>query len=376
VDRAVISVLLVGIGLPLAGTALGLDLMPEGNEMRRRAVFPRVEANWRSLKSLPGRFEDFFNDHFGFRGPLIRGLSLAKVRVLAASTSTNVHVGREGWLYYTNEQPGADYDKVRPFTQEELERWARILARRQAWLEQRHCRYLLLIPPDKQTIYPEHANPSLRARHAQGRLDQLLDYLRGHPCGVPVLDVRKELRQAREREVLYYIADSHWNTRGAFVGYEALAEALASWFPQIRPLRREQCKEVLRPGRGGDLAGLLDLRDFYVELAVQWLPKLSWHWSLSPFPVEPPRNVYMPFGPPAALENHDTALPRAVLFHDSFALELLPFLGEHFQRMVTVWLDDFNQEMVEREHPDVVIQELLERKLGHVVPNDIQDDGH
>ena len=49
-------------------------------------------------------------------------------------------------------------------------------------------------------------------------------------------------------------------------------------------------------------------------------------------------------------------LPRAVMFRDSFASWLIPFLSEHFSRIVFSWEYSFDRALVEREHPDVVIQ--------------------
>jgi len=59
----------------------------------------------------------------------------------------------------------------------------------------------------------------------------------------------------------------------------------------------------------------------------------------------------------------DPSLPRAVIFRDSFASRLVPFLSEHFSRAVYVWQNDFDANVVIAEHPDVVIQEIVGRHL-------------
>ena len=55
--------------------------------------------------------------------------------------------------------------------------------------------------------------------------------------------------------------------------------------------------------------------------------------------------------------------PRAVMFRDSFATWLIPFLVDHFRRITFSWQYTFDRELVEKEHPDVVIQEMVERVL-------------
>ena len=51
------------------------------------------------------------------------------------------------------------------------------------------------------------------------------------------------------------------------------------------------------------------------------------------------------------------------MFRDSFATWLIPLLSENFSRVLYSWQYTFDSELVEREHPDVVIQEMVERAL-------------
>ena len=64
-----------------------------------------------------------------------------------------------------------------------------------------------------------------------------------------------------------------------------------------------------------------------------------------------------------------SALPRAVIFRDSFASRLVPFLSEHFSRAVYLWQNDFDADIVEKEHADVVIQEIVGRHLYNFIPS-------
>ena len=66
----------------------------------------------------------------------------------------------------------------------------------------------------------------------------------------------------------------------------------------------------------------------------------------------------------------DGRLTRLVLFRDSFAGHLIPFLAEDFQRTVCVWDHNFDRAVVEREQPALVITELVERSLEWELPDD------
>jgi len=71
------------------------------------------------------------------------------------------------------------------------------------------------------------------------------------------------------------------------------------------------------------------------------------------------------------MERDDAKLPRAVMFRDSYATHLIPFLSEYFQRIVYVWRYHFDRALIERERPDVVIEEMVERRLMGSLSTDL-----
>jgi hypothetical protein len=215
-------------------------------------------------------------------------------------------------------------------------------------------------------------DPVTRPRHASRRLEQLRQHLQAHHSDVLLLDVREPLLEAKKRERIYHVTDSHWNARGGFVGYRELAKALSDWFPAIHPFERPQFAEAVAQERGGDAAGVLDLRDALHEENLKLEPRFPLRARRSVEDV-PLAHADLKFGLPKVFEVTDPALPRAVFFHDSFALGLQPMLSEHFRRLVGVWDDHFHPDVVERERPDVVVQELVERKLGILTPDDFDE---
>ncbi len=59
---------------------------------------------------------------------------------------------------------------------------------------------------------------------------------------------------------------------------------------------------------------------------------------------------------------HRPGLPRAVVYRDSMAIPLIPMLAENFSRVVFV-AGPFDPALIEREKPDVVIEEMVERAV-------------
>lgn len=66
---------------------------------------------------------------------------------------------------------------------------------------------------------------------------------------------------------------------------------------------------------------------------------------------------------PFATELKNSNTPKILMFHDSFASSLRPFLSETFSRIVYVWEDKLDNKIVKKERPNIVIQEIVERKL-------------
>ncbi len=115
-------------------------------------------------------------------------------------------------------------------------------------------------------------------------------------------------------------------------------------------------------GAAGDLSVLLGLPDRLKEERLTLEP-------YSPYRARPTQaGIVLRTDIPAekqpfVMECPGSAGPRAVMFHDSFRRHLVPFLSEHFQRITYQWQYEFDPVLIEREHPQVVIQEMVERIL-------------
>ena len=48
---------------------------------------------------------------------------------------------------------------------------------------------------------------------------------------------------------------------------------------------------------------------------------------------------------------------------------MAPYFSEHFSRVVYLWRNDFAFEEVEKERPDVVLQEIVGRHVQWFIPS-------
>lgn len=360
---ALVVLFAAAIALPGLCTLFGLAPASALQEKRRLAPFPAFRLSRGVLLAFPQAFEAYFNDHFTFRDQLVWGYNYAKARGLSVSPCPDVVIGKEGWLYIREGLRDGSH-AVRPFTPEELARWTAVLEERRQWLADRGVRFLVVVAPDKHTIYPEYLPDAVKPLPRESRLDQLMAYAPAH-SGLAIIDLREPVLRAKSAERVYHKTDTHWNERGALAGEVRIAEALAAWFPHIQPLSRSSHSLTTLKTEGGDLAIMLGLPGAYQEERLSLLPRVARLAHPASIDTPPPARPDLPeYAMPRAFEGDQDFLPKAVLYHDSFGTALNPFLCEHFRRVVTVRQDSFDPVLIEREHPDVVLYEFVERKLS------------
>ena len=351
-----------------AAGATGADTQLHENRALAKAPVLRVG----SIASLPGRIEAYYDDRFGFRANLVRSYNIFLRNYLKASNG-NVVLGKEGWLFYARDVIFPDFFGKSPFSEDELKRWKEYLEHRRALWAQNNIRYLFVVAPNKNTIYPEFLPDYIREHQGRSRLQQLREYLRTTGSPVDLLDLHEALLADKPKGYLYYRQDTHWNGRGHFTAYEAMCRALTRWFPEIKP-------KVL--GR---------------DYTIRPHPWEEGEWRMLGVPEEPgrqPGEFLFPLGTPRVHQVGVTLPPgiaippeswlapiylegpgqhAAVLFHDSFMRSgvvdgsEVP-IAENFARTLLLGRHPSDSEIrivSDWFHPDVVIEETVERGLVH-----------
>ncbi len=357
------------LALPAVDAFLHLDRTPPPQERRTLAGPPRRPHSMRELASLPPACDAFVRDHFGFRSFLIRLEARATILWLGVPPSPEMElmVGRDGWLYYTGDDSISFAEGTRMFSQGDLGLWLVALRQRHDWLARRGIRYLVVFAPGSPTVYPEHLPGWIRPSTHGTRLDQLVGALRLCP-EISVLDLRPNLLGAKRLARLYTPTDTHWNAFGAFVGYDAIMNALTRWFPQARPASFAAFNTTWQETHGGDIAEMADIHGLVTEKIPVVVPRLGFRAAtLSPSQYGTLRK-WDPLKGPVVTESPGAPIPRAVILRDSYFNALIPLLSEHIGRAVYLWITDFDASVVERERPDLVIQEYTERLLMDVTP--------
>lgn len=368
-ERVLLAVIVAILLAPGIGTLSGFG--GEGAAAERHDAAAAVDdgSAWARWLAWPRAAATSFEEHFAFRDALVEAQAVVRYFALGVSPQPEVIRGRDGWLYYADDNGLDDILNERRFTNEELEAWAATLQHTQDWLAARGVAYVFTIAPDKPQIYPEFLPGSLRPRPGETRAYQLIAHLYAHTT-VHVADPSLRLRTAKAVDRVYHRTDSHWNDLGAVVAARHLFATLDEVAPHLgvgpQALEPERFTRRERVTPAMDLARMLRLTGWLDETRLELVPTTP-----RVARVVEPVDGDPDFGEPRVVtERPDGRGPRALVYRDSFGSGLIPFLAESFSRAVFLWEYDVDPATVEAERPDVVIHEWTSRRLHTRPPYD------
>ena len=356
-DRIVIALFALAVALPLLGAVAHRDATAVAFEKRSATAWPHL-VGIIDRAEFTRAAEGAFGDRFGGRRGLIHMHHFVLAIGLDVSPVPKVLLGLDHWLYFRGEDTHAverDFRGTFWYAPSEPTEIAHELERRRAFLAAHGIPYFVLIVPDKYTIYPEHL-PRWITRAPKTRLDRLFEALAQHP-ELAVVDPRAALRARKSAAPVYYRTDSHWNYEGAIVGYDLLMQRVRQTMPAVPHVPAE--RPSYEPGDvwTGDLAQLLGLPERYTEDDTLPLGKI-----LGDDSRRCARHISDPIEPVVEGCARE-GLPRAIVYRDSMMDAMMPPLSENFRRVVYFAGHSMRAQDIAREHPDLVIEEFVERAM-------------
>lgn len=274
------------------------NLNIELNENRNIAEFPGVrksngKISGSLLKKFPKNFDNYYNDNFGFRKPIV---FLAKKSGLQKSSMNKRYVsGLDNWLFLTAEHSLKNALGSNLLNENELENVYYSLKKNRDLCKSNNIDYLFVIAPSKYSIYPEFLPKFIsdiykRKGIAKTNTDQILEFIKKKEPDFPILDLRKPLIKAKERggenNLIYHKADTHWNGMGIEVGYKELKKELKNRFRiKLNSVKYNILKkEVI----GGDLSEMSGINFRYPtsQITVRDYSILSKKWKVKKYQIE------------------------------------------------------------------------------------------
>jgi hypothetical protein len=309
------------------------------------APMPQWIDNGKLNLSFTSQFDDFYTEQFSFRTYLISIYNGIYERVFHLSGNENVIVGKDGFLFF--EETLDDHLKTTPLNIYDLNRFNEILRIQKEYLSNQSIDSFLMIVPNKATIYAEYMPSNLKPFSNADIFDQLENI----DLNMKYIDVKSVLLEGKKESdaVLYHKRDSHWNNLGAAIGYRELMKAL-----NRQPLELDDQQPEERDDWQGDLARMLypaiptNDPQFYFKLPQKFIFSRAIR-SMEDLEIE---------------SVHPEMEGRLVLFRDSFANALIPFVSESFQQVSYFRQFPMDYRRIEGLDADTLILQIAQRNVN------------
>jgi hypothetical protein len=215
-----------GVLLALPGLQMVFQFVKEApvQEYRKLAEPPDdlPLADTHAFKTARRAFENWFNDHLGFRATLLRLGN--EVRLHLFKTNDLVYVGSDDWLFYKTFYTGAwaaSQSSADQHAAEVAERWRRL----NEWLAQRGIHLIVVDIPLKHFIYSEHLPPEVVPIEKPTRWDRFRAFMDAN--GIDRLDVEPILLAGKQKYQVYQKTDLHWSIYGGCDTARALVNKIS-----------------------------------------------------------------------------------------------------------------------------------------------------
>ena len=292
-------------------------------EKRRLAEFPSLMTENGINAAYGKNFEAWFDDRFFLRKQVIRLFDKYRYS-LSSDENQKALIGKDDWAFYKGDNSVSNYQNATLLSQDELEKITANLNDIQNFAKQNNQRFVFLIGPDKNKAYGEFFSEKYKKQRpdSESRTVQLLNYLKLHSDvrAVYPLDV---INAGKDKGLLYYKDDTHWNDLGAYLAYREMMRAIG-----ISPAEVDFQLRI-REGNG-DIASMIRLKKSVYS-------RIEYPTIATPLSGQCKAIRKTTLGNSNFLCTNPNRKGKAIVFRDSFTTAVQPYLAETFNEVKLYW---------------------------------------
>ncbi len=252
--------------------------------------------------------------------------------------STQVLLGKNGWLFYKTENDGHpiyDYMGINYFTDAELSAMANNLTAMRNYFESEGIEFVIMGIPNKENVFPEYMPGTIPKVNEESRADQVAEYL-WQNTDLNYVFPKEQFLTEKEKYQIYYKTDTHWNQIGAFVGLQTMFSQLYGTYADPGSV------SFVETGYGyaGDLASIAGIMEDYSTD------------TLYAFDV-------------SSVDQAQYRDEVVLIVGDSFSGFLSVVAQPYYKEVYAVRTGEFQMSMLEEYQPDVIIWESVERYIDY-----------
>jgi hypothetical protein len=347
-------------------------VLPPMPNMENRSLSDKPLLELSQLNTFPTKYESYYNDHFAFRNQFVKLFAYVNLNVFGKCPYPDqVVIGRRNELFLVVRELDT-YLRRNLFSKSELNKIRSDFGYRKKYLKAKGIEYYVAVIPTKYSVYPELLPWYIKPIDTISRTDQFINLM--HEMDIQVIDIKHAMLKAKDSipEQLYKKTDNHWNELGGFIASKEIIKEISKKFVSVKSLQSANYTISHQEVGGGNLAGILNMADVMKDDVYIFTPQFesnSHSIAKCPFPI--PDNFEK--------ENYfhgyymdNPALPKVLIFHDSFGNGIMPFFKDSFSRTVFIWDKwqyKLNEPIVEAENPDIYITLTLESLLQGLMEN-------
>ncbi|TBV28146.1 hypothetical protein DMZ43_03640 [Meridianimaribacter sp. CL38] len=294
------------------------------------------------------RVNELFQKEFGLKTELIDSYFKFKNNINVSPLPNSCVVGKSGWYFLGNEYNNLFDDSFGYNTvidSQELETIKNNIESMRSFLTSKGIDFKIVVPPNKHRVYPEY----LPYSHPQKktRLEILNDYLKKE-IDFEIVYLRDTLVKAKSEKLLYYKTNTHWNDYGAYIGYNYTMKIINKTH-DLPIAGIEEYEEVIQPIKVNDVTQQINLTFKEDAIFLQKKDTIATKIIFSKYH----KQVFS-----------NPSKTKTLLMHrDSFANAWMGFFNESFGTTIYLRGYKLNKELINKEKPDIVIFEMIERNL-------------
>ncbi|MCI8388765.1 MAG: hypothetical protein HFE63_09895 [Clostridiales bacterium] len=310
---------------------------------------PQIFLDGYINQDFGNEYEEYFSKAFAFRSNVVGAWSAIRTSIFAEGND-QVIIGKHDFLYFADTLD--DYTGSAPMTDDEVKATAASLHALSEYAEGRGAKLLFVCAPNKNHIYPEYMPARYLQSDEPSNLDRL--YAALDECGVAYCDLREPLLDAKSERLIYHRRDTHWNQDGAAIAMNVISSALDFDMPNLADITRTEPRDLV-----GDLDTLLyPDKTLYDENPTYDLSELYIYTSAYSTPMD------------MQISARGSGRGKALIFRDSFANALIPFLASSFQETRFERAIPYRIDLLDEFSADYVIVEIAERNLRNLINSD------
>ncbi len=332
-------------------------------ENRQMAIRPVLTRD--SYETFSNDYTSYFNDDLQFRNNLITINSAIDYYCFERSSSSDVAIGDNDYLFYTRTDDGdpiSCYQGTNLYNEDELKAISNNCIAQRDFLVSQGKEFIIFIAPNKERVYSEYM-PDRYGKPADDYAAlQIYNYLKANTDLRVVYPYEELMRAKNDLSVnIWYKTDTHWNNVGAYVGARELMDELEIEMPAITD---ESINVVTGDNTSGDLASMLNLNKQLKHTDHEYIVE-----GYDDHNMETIESNYEE----SYIYKATNADPRRIyVIRDSFSTALAPYIGSQFTESYLRYKATYSYDDLLTQNPDIVVYETVERYAGELMDFSIQ----